>query len=258
MGVLQAAGRLQPDHQRLRRREAVAGVEHRPEAAAAEILGDEVGLALVLAPVVDGEHVLMVEGGGRLRLGAEPPEESLVLRQRLMQQLGRHSPPQARVVSHVHQGRRARSDGCDQPVTPAQHPTELVGHPRDDHRSRVLEREDGPMRMELADELEEFIRLGHLWSTDDCAAMVTHLIAESEATDDPLPARLGRFLDAVSIRTRVSDVPGSLRVQIDAIVYPRVWKVIEGIRDGMPDAELRTRIEVMNRRLARLFVEETV
>jgi hypothetical protein len=47
-------------------------------------------------------------------------------------------------------------------------------------------------------------------------------------------------------------------VQIDAIVYPRVWKVIEGIRDGMPDAELRTRIEVMNRRLARLFVEETV
>jgi len=46
-------------------------------------------------------------------------------------------------------------------------------------------------------------------------------------------------------------------VQIDAIVYPRVWKVIEGIRDGMPDAELRTRIEVMNRRLARLFVEET-
>lgn len=114
------------------------------------------------------------------------------------------------------------------------------------------------MRMELADELEEFIRLGHVWSTDDCAAMVDHLIAESQATDDPLPARLGRFLDAVNIRTRISDVPGSLRVQIDAIVYPRLWKLIEGIRDGMPDAELRTRIEVMNRRLARLFVEETV
>ena len=113
------------------------------------------------------------------------------------------------------------------------------------------------MRMELADELEEFVRLGHLWSTDDCAQMVVRLNAESETSGDPLPARLGRFLDAVSIRTRISDVPGSLRVQIDAIVYPRVWKVIEGIRDGMPDAELRTRIEVMNRRLARLFVEET-
>ena len=113
------------------------------------------------------------------------------------------------------------------------------------------------MRMELADELEEFVRLGHLWSSEDCVAMVTHLTAESESSGDPLPARLGRFLDAVAIRTRISDVPGSLRVQIDAIVYPRVWKLIEGIRDGMPDAELRTRIEVMNRRLARLFVEET-
>src|SRR3954447_18949985 len=114
------------------------------------------------------------------------------------------------------------------------------------------------MRMELADELEEFVRAGHLWHTDHCAAMVDQLIAESDATGDPLPARLGRFLDAVNIRTRIGDVPESLRVQIDAIVYPRVWKVIEGIRDGVPDAELRTRIEVMNRRLARLFVEETV
>jgi hypothetical protein len=87
--------------------------------------------------------------------------------------------------------------------------------------------------------------------------MVDRLNAESESSGDPLPARLGRFLDAVNIRTRISDVPSALRVQIDAIVYPRVWKLIEGIRDGMPDAELRTRIEVMNRRLARLFVEET-
>lgn len=114
------------------------------------------------------------------------------------------------------------------------------------------------MRMELADDLEEFVRAGHLWSNEDCAAMVNRLNDETAASTDPLPARLGRFLEAVNIRTRIGDVPSSLRVQIDAIVYPRVWKVIEGIRDGMPDAELRTRIEVMNRRLARLFVEETV
>jgi hypothetical protein len=88
--------------------------------------------------------------------------------------------------------------------------------------------------------------------------MVDQLVGESDSTGDPLPGRLGRFLDAITIRTRISDVPASLRVQIEAIVYPRLWKVIEGIRDDMPDAELRTRIEVMNRRLARLFVEETV
>jgi hypothetical protein len=113
------------------------------------------------------------------------------------------------------------------------------------------------MRMELADELEEFVRAGHLWSDEHCAAMVDLLNAETAASGDPLPERLGRFLEAVHIRSQISDVPSSLRVQIEAIVYPRVWKVIEGIRDGMPDAELRTRIEVMNRRLARLFVEET-
>jgi hypothetical protein len=113
------------------------------------------------------------------------------------------------------------------------------------------------MRLELADELEEFVRLGHLWTDGDCGAMVAHLSDESVTTDDPLPARLGRFLEAVSIRTRIGEVPRSLQVEIEAIVYPRVWKLIEGIRDGMPDSELQTRIEVMNRRLARLFVEET-
>jgi hypothetical protein len=110
----------------------------------------------------------------------------------------------------------------------------------------------------MADELEDFVRLGHLWSDQDCRAMVDRLAAESEATGDPLPGRLGRFLDAVNVRTRISAVPPPLRVQIDAIVYPRIWKVIEAIRDGLPDTELRTRLEVMNRRLARLFVDETV
>ncbi len=113
------------------------------------------------------------------------------------------------------------------------------------------------MREELADELEEFVRAGHLWSDEHCAGMVERLNAESATTGDELPERLGRFLDAVNIRTRISEVPPALRVQIDAIVYPRVWKLIEGIRDGLPDTELRTRLEVMNRRLARLFVEET-
>ena len=114
------------------------------------------------------------------------------------------------------------------------------------------------MRTELADELEEFVRRGDLWDEAACTAMVALLTDESERTADPLPFRLGRFLEAVTIRTRVSEISSDLRSQIDAIVYPRVWKLIEGIRDGMPDSELQTRLEVMNRRLARLFVEETL
>ncbi len=113
------------------------------------------------------------------------------------------------------------------------------------------------MRGEVADELEAFVESGALWDEHAVGRVVGWLGAESEATADPLPARLGRFLDAVRLRQRVGEVPPPKRAEIEAIVYPRVWKVIEAIRQGLPDAELRTRLEVMNRRLARLFVEET-
>jgi hypothetical protein len=112
------------------------------------------------------------------------------------------------------------------------------------------------VRVDLADELEEFVRLGGLWDDAVCAGMVDRLLAESTETADPLPARLGRFIEAVLIRSRMGDVSQHLVCDIDAIVYPRLWKLVEAIRDGMPDGELRTRIEVMNRRLSRLFVEE--
>ena len=113
------------------------------------------------------------------------------------------------------------------------------------------------VRTDLVEDLEEFVRLGSLWDDAECAGMVDRLLAESEATDDPLPARLGRFIEAVLIRNRMGDVSTHLVCDIEAIVYPRLWKLIEAIRDGMPDGELRTRIEVMNRRLSRLFVDET-
>lgn len=113
------------------------------------------------------------------------------------------------------------------------------------------------MRVEVADRLEAFVESGALWDGGSLGLLVGWLAEESDTTDDPLPARLGRFLDAVRLRQRLAAVPAPLRAEIEAIVYPRVWKVIEAIRSGLPDAELRTRLEVMNRRLARLFVEET-
>lgn len=113
------------------------------------------------------------------------------------------------------------------------------------------------MRVAVADELEAFIERGDLWHPEACGDMVARLAAETELTGDPLPQRIGRFLESVRLRQRVGDVSPTLRARIEAIVYPRVWKLIEAIRDGMPDGEIRTRLEVMNRRLARLFVEET-
>ncbi len=113
------------------------------------------------------------------------------------------------------------------------------------------------MRAEVADDLESFVESGILWDPLALAAVVARLQAESDTTGDPLPSRIGRFLEAVRLRQQVGEVTPAMRAEIEAVVYPRIWKLIEAIRDGMPDGEVRTRLEVMNRRLARLFVEET-
>lgn len=113
------------------------------------------------------------------------------------------------------------------------------------------------MRAEVADDLESFVEAGSLWDPPALAAFVVRLADIAEEDDDPLVGRLGRFLEAVRLRQQVGEVTPSMRAEIEAVVYPRVWKVIEAVRADMPDGELRTRLEVMNRRLARLFVDET-
>jgi hypothetical protein len=115
----------------------------------------------------------------------------------------------------------------------------------------------GGVRVEVADDLEGFVEAGSLWDPPALAAFVARLGAIAEADDDVLVGRLGRFLEAVRLRQQVGEVTPSMRAEIEAVVYPRVWKVIEAVRADMPEGELRTRLEVMNRRLARLFVEET-
>ncbi len=112
------------------------------------------------------------------------------------------------------------------------------------------------MRIELADELEQFVEAGDLWHPDQLQGMVDRLDAESEATDDPLPTMLGKHLGALLVRLRLAEIDDRLAKDVEGIVYPRMWKVMEAIRDVMPDGELRIRIEVMNRRLARLFADE--
>lgn len=112
------------------------------------------------------------------------------------------------------------------------------------------------VRTEVVDELEDFIQHGRLWSPDDLQVMIDRLEAEGREHDDPFSLQLARFLTSVLLRIRMSDVPPRLASDIEGIVYPRLWKVMEAVRDGMPDGELRTRIEVMKRRLARLFAEE--
>ena len=93
VGVVEAPRDLQPDEEHLRQAEPHPLVEDSPQAAAAEVLGDDVRGAVVVAPVVDGDDVGVVQGRGRLRLGTEAPKERC--RRRRGQRAGSSPPPDA-------------------------------------------------------------------------------------------------------------------------------------------------------------------
>jgi hypothetical protein len=112
------------------------------------------------------------------------------------------------------------------------------------------------VRLELADELEEFVRRGELWEADELSALIARLEQESVDTDDPIPAMLAQPFASLLLRQRMGVLPTRMAHDIEGIIYPRLWKVMEAVREGMPDGELRTRVEVLNRRLSRRFVQE--
>ena len=115
---------------------------------------------------------------------------------------------------------------------------------------------DEQVRPALVDELEEFIRAGSLWDPPALEALVARLEDESRAQEDPIPQMLAHALRAILLRLGMGDISQRMTNDVEGIVYPRIWKVMEAARDGLPDAELRTRIEVLNRRLSRRLVEE--
>ena len=108
----------------------------------------------------------------------------------------------------------------------------------------------------MVEDIEEFVRRGKLWQADELNALVSRLEEESDTTGDPIPRQLSGPLRALLVRMRIGEVPNRLASDIEGIVYPRLWKVMEAARDGLPDGELRTRIEVFNRRLSRTFAQE--
>ncbi|HEX2039990.1 MAG TPA: hypothetical protein VHF47_09710 [Acidimicrobiales bacterium] len=112
------------------------------------------------------------------------------------------------------------------------------------------------MRAPLVDELEEFVRRGGLWDRGELDGLVTRLERESDETGDPIPRLLAHPLRALLVRLGMGEVPRRMANDVEGILYPRIWKVMEAARDGLPDGELRTRIEVLNRRLSRRLVEE--
>jgi hypothetical protein len=112
------------------------------------------------------------------------------------------------------------------------------------------------VRLALVDELEEFVRRGALWDEAQLGALIASLAAEAADRGDAVAGLLTQPLRSVGLRRQLGVIPRRVANDVEGIVYPRLWKIMEGVRDEMPDGELRIRIEVFNRRLARCFADE--
>ncbi len=105
------------------------------------------------------------------------------------------------------------------------------------------------MRREVVDELEAFIATESLWDAEALAAMVSRLGGEEDSVSPVLAANLAAVLG----RIRRAPLSVRLTADVEGVVYPRLWKVMEGVWDGLPETELRTRASGLDRRLAPLL-----
>jgi len=100
--------------------------------------------------------------------------------------------------------------------------------------------------------LEQFFEAGFVWDEAALAELADGLAALG---DSPV-TELAHGFAGLRLRLGMGEVPEPLRREVEAVVYPRLWKVLESVRDGLPVGEQRARVHVLNRRLARLLASE--
>ncbi len=108
------------------------------------------------------------------------------------------------------------------------------------------------MAREVVAFLEQLFDDGFVWDEAELADLAARLTALGGS---PV-AELAHGFGGVRLRLEQGDVPEPLRREVEAVIYPRLWKVLEAVRAGLPEGEQRARVQVLNRRLARLLAAE--
>jgi hypothetical protein len=100
--------------------------------------------------------------------------------------------------------------------------------------------------------LEHLFETGFVWDETALADLADRLGGLG-----PSPvAGLAHGFAGLRLRLGMGDMPEPRRREVEAVVYPRLWKVLEAVRAGLPEGEQRVRVQVFNRRLARLLAAE--
>lgn len=100
--------------------------------------------------------------------------------------------------------------------------------------------------------LEQLFEDGFVWDDAELADLCNRLGGLGRS---PV-AELSHGFAGVRLRLEMGEAPEPLRREIEAVIYPRLWKVLEAVRAGLPEGEQRARVHVLNRRLARLLAAE--
>ena len=108
------------------------------------------------------------------------------------------------------------------------------------------------MKPDVITVLEDVFETGLTWD----AAALDALAHRLEALGDSPVAQLAEGFGGVRLRLEAGEVSEPLRREVEAVIYPRLWKVLEALRAGLPEGEQRARVQVLNRRLARLLASE--
>jgi hypothetical protein len=100
--------------------------------------------------------------------------------------------------------------------------------------------------------LEELFEVGITWDEAELAGLVEGLGALGETPVSDLAVGFAE----VRARLQAGDMAEPRRREVEAVVYPKLWKVLEAVRAELPEGEQRARVQVLNRRLARLLATE--
>ncbi len=107
------------------------------------------------------------------------------------------------------------------------------------------------MTLDLSDELERLIEHDAVWETGELGRCAQRLAA---SPDEPASS-LARCFSDLQEHLEASPVADRMRRDVEGVLYPRLWKILEAVRDGLPSGEQLNRIRALDHRLRDLLLD---